>query len=232
MVIFKKRDKNIFLITNQKVMFSTLKNQNNLVKVSSFKNLMVYAMISWIWPKSKFYLVVRNPFDRIASFYRSKFIKAEENRIWMIQNEKGNWQKCTEHFFPYLHINTNLNPELVSKTLKSTKFEKMISILPKVLNKDKHTRPQYHARKISFRMFGFNFSSPIRFEKIFKIENKEDLKKIEEIFDINLSKKHNSTENIDSDIFLSNNSLKTIVNIYRKDFKIFEYEEIPYDYTK
>lgn len=56
MVIFKKRDKNIFLITNQKVMFSTLKNQNNLVKVSSFKNLMVYAMISWIWPKSKFYL--------------------------------------------------------------------------------------------------------------------------------------------------------------------------------
>ncbi len=145
----------------------------------------------------------------------------------MIQHEEGNqkWQACTEPFFPYLDINTDIDPSVVSKKLMSTKFEDVISILPNVFMKDGHMTPQHHARKFTFKKHGLRFNIPIKFEKVFKMENQEDLRKLSAIFNIDLSVKSNNTSNIKEEIKWSTQSDKTIENIYDKDFKYYNYKK-------
>ena len=212
-------------------MYSTLSKQGNLVRAGLSKRLYLNILLSWIFPKSKFYLIVRNPFDRIKSFYKSKFPKAEINRLWMLQNEKGEWQKCTEYFFPYLNLNTDMAPKMISQVLISTSFDKVISILPNVFSKDGHMTPQHYAKKISLSKYGYRCRIPIRFQKVFKIESKKDLNEIEKIFDINLSKPLNSTKNIVEDFTYNDDNVKTIANIYKRDFEEFKYEQTPSGYS-
>jgi len=227
MIIFKLKDKDVYLVTNFKVMFSTLKNQDNLLLISQNKKLLLHVIMSWFLPKSKFYLIVRNPFDRIISFYKSKFLNAEFNRLWMRKNEKGHWQKCTEHFFPELNLSTKTSPKQISKVLESTSFKKMLSILPKVYQKDGHMTPQYYAKKFRFYKYGHKLCIPIKFEKIFKIEHKQDLQEIESIFGIDLSINYNPTNHITEKVRYDVESTKLILNIYQKDFEDFNYSRTP-----
>ena len=206
-------------------MYSTLNNQENLIQVSAYKKFLLRVILSWISPRSKFYIMVRNPFDRIVSFYKDKFLNAEHLRLWMIQNDKGKWQECTEHFFPYLDLNMQTDPMVVSKKLMSTKFEKVISILPYVFMRDEHMWPQYHAQKISFSKFGIPLTIPIRFEKIFRIEIKEDLQEFSKIFNLDLTIKINNTKKINGDINWNIHLIEIIEGLYEKDFKYFEYEK-------
>lgn len=224
MIIFKKKDENVYLITNYKVMFSALSKQDSLVRVYPNKTLYFLALISWIGPFSKFYFLVRNPFDRIASFYKSKFKKAEQVRIWMRQNEKDSkWQLCTMHFFPFLGLNKKMDPSEVSKKLTATNFEEVINILPHVYMKDKHMIPQYISRKFTFKKFKVLFNIPIKFKKIFKFENEEHLLEIATIFKVDFSIKYNRTDNLNESIVWHDNMKAIISNLYKKDIKYFNY---------
>ncbi len=228
MVIFKKKGENIYLVTNFKVMYTTLKNQSSLIR-SSGKSFYLKALMSWFFfSKYKFYFIVRNPFFRIESFYKSKFLKAEDNRLWMVKNQKAkNWQVSTEIFFPYLDLNTSMDPSIVSKKLTSVRFEEFISILPNVYMKDKHLTPQYLAGRTSLKKFGIHLKIPIRFQKVFKLESKEDLREMSEIFDIDLNKKLNNTKNIKTTIKWSPKSIEIIERIYNNDFKNYNYKKRP-----
>jgi len=212
-------------------MYSTLSHQKNLVRVHPDNKLYFYALISWIHPSGKFYLVVRNPFNRIVSFYKSKFVRAERTRLWMLEKGNGNWQKCTEHFFPYLNLTTKTEPCEVSKKLSSTKFEEVISILPNVYKLDGHMIPQCNALKFSFKKYGLRYSIPINYRKTFKIENAQDLKKLEEIFDIDLSIRKNNTDQISEDAKWNVDSVKIVANVYKTDLKKFNYKQIPDSYA-
>ena len=88
MILFKKKNENIYLITNFKVMFTSLSSQSNLIRMPK-KELYLSALKSWLLPsRQKYYFITRDPYDKIESFYKSKFLKAEENRLWMIDHEK------------------------------------------------------------------------------------------------------------------------------------------------
>jgi len=226
MVIFQKQNEDIYLITNFKVMYTSLKKQESLIKVQPTKILLLKIMVSWILPRSRFYLVVRNPFDRIRSFYKSKFVRADDNRLYMLKNNTGNWQASTEHFFPYLGLDTEMDPLDVSKKLAATAFDEMISILPKVFMKDGHMCLQAASCKMKFR-FGFNISLPIKFERVFKIESHHDLKELSDMFDLDLSTKYNNTSAIEDHSVWSQNSIQIVKYIYKLDFKSFEYHENP-----
>jgi hypothetical protein len=116
------------------------------------------------------------------------------------------------------------DPIEISKKLMQTEFEKVIQILPKVYLKDGHMMPQYLARKIVFSKFGVHMSIPIRFEKFFKIESKEDLEELSKIFELDLSRKLNNTKVFNTNINWSKQSIEIVKGLYEKDFKYFNYE--------
>ncbi len=228
MIIFKKRDENVFVITNFKVMYSSLRKKESLIRVYPGKRMYLHALESWVSGTSKFYLVVRNPFKKVMSFYKNKFISAERNRASMMEEgEEKSWQICTEPFFPYLGLSEEDDPNQVSEKLKSTSFDKVISILPEVHLKDGHMVPQHHSLKFPINRYGLRFSIPIKFEKIFKMEEKEDLKELERVFDIDLSKKANNSDDISEKIPWDEKSIQIVANLYKEDFQKFNYAENP-----
>lgn len=226
MAIFRKVDDDLYLITNFKVMYTSLKNQKNLIEVNPSKRLLLQVLVGWISPKTKFYLIVRNPFDRVRSFYKSKFLRAEQNRLSMLKRNKGNWQASTEYFFPYLGLDTKMDPTFISARLASTKIDDMISILPEVYMDDGHMSPQCIAGRTNWGL-GFNVRLPIRFERIFKIENAVDLNEMSDTFGLDLSIKLNDTGDLDDQQPLSTESVKTIRRLYKEDFTSFEYDQSP-----
>lgn len=150
-------------------MYTTISNQKNLIQIYNFDQLSLTALLNFFSPVSKVYFIVRNPFDRIESFYKSKFLKVEENRLWMLEHEKSiEWQKCTEPFFPYLGINAAMDPSVISKNLSSVKFKEVTSILPSVFMKNEHMTPQYFASKYTLKKYGLSLDIPINFEKYSK----------------------------------------------------------------
>lgn len=215
-------------MTNYKVMYSTLKTQESLKKIPKHR-LFFYAVLSWVNPHKKFYLVVRNPFDRIRSFYKSKFLKAEKNRLWLQANKKGDWEDCTEYFFPYLDLGIKPDPIKVSERLMNTEFQRVLTILPEVYNKDGHMQPQYYSKNISLKMYDSVlsfFSIPMNFIRIFKMENPDDMKDIEEIFSIDLSSSRNNSSDVADNFSWDQASIETIRNLYEKDFVLFGYDQI------
>ena len=66
---FHKKNK-ILVSTNLKVMYSSLKQTDSLVEIKYKKFL--FLKITNIF-KVKHYLLVRNPYTRIVSFYKNKF---------------------------------------------------------------------------------------------------------------------------------------------------------------
>ncbi len=228
MIIFKSKIRNQYLITNYKVMYSTLNKQDNIKRVTRgrciLKVITKYPHLSNV----KFYLIVRNPFNRIESFYKDKFLKAEKHRLWMIdQGYKKNWQNSTEIFFPYLGLNTEMDPSFISKKLELVTFEQFISILPKVYMHNPHLWPQYFAKYIYLSISPFKIKIPFQFKETFRIESKPDLNRMATIFDIDLNKKMNTTQKIKRSIKWSDDAIETIQSLYDHDFKQFDYLNLP-----
>ena len=197
-----------------------------MIEVNPSKRLLLQVLVGWISPKTKFYLIVRNPFDRVRSFYKSKFLRAEQNRLSMLKRNKGKWQVSTEYFFPYLGLDTEMDPTFISARLASTKFDDMISILPEVYMDDGHLSPQCIARRTNGGL-GFNVRLPIKFERIFKLENTVDLKEMSDTFGLDISIKLNNTGDLDDQRPWSSESVKTIRRLYKEDFTSFEYDQRP-----
>ena len=66
---FHKKNK-ILVSTNLKVMYSSLKHTDSLVEIK-YKKFLFLKIINIF--KVKHYLLVRNPYTRIVSFYKNKF---------------------------------------------------------------------------------------------------------------------------------------------------------------
>jgi len=56
------------IINSKKVMYSSLKSCDEFIEISRVRALLYY-MIGY-----EFHMLVRNPMDRILSFYKNKFI--------------------------------------------------------------------------------------------------------------------------------------------------------------
>ena len=144
----------------------------------------------------------------------------------MLRRNKGKWQASTEYFFPYMGLDTQMDPTLVSAKLASTKFDDMISFLPEVYMSNGHMSPQFIARSINWGR-SVNVRLPIRFERIFKLENTVDLNEMSDTFGLDLSIKLNDTRDLDDQEPWSSESVKTIRRLYKEDFTSFEYDQSP-----
>lgn len=219
MPIFKKQQYPHYLITNYKVMYSTLKRQKNLQRINLdngfFKQ---YVLSRFLKDSLKMYLVVRDPYNRIASFFKEKFRKSVNSF-----EEKGYWQNAQKIFFPFLGLHDTDAPLKIKETLLATSFEEMVAIMPKVYTLNGHLHPQYYKVKAVISIFGIPIKYRLKLDNIFKIESQSDLDQLAQLMEINLKAKVNTTATFEDDIIWTTQVLNTINKIYAKDFELFDY---------
>ena len=166
MPIFKKQQYPHYLITNYKVMYSTLKRQQNLQRINLdtgfFKQ---YVKSKFIKDPLKMYLVVRDPYARIASFFKEKFRKSVNS-----YEEKGYWQNAQKIFFPFLGLYDTDTPAKIKETLLATSFDEMVAIIPQVYTLNGHLHPQYYKVKSVISILGISLKYKLKIDNIFKIE--------------------------------------------------------------
>lgn len=222
MIFFRKKTGSQYLVTNYKVMFSTLVEQDSLVKVNLSAALILELLLSRVGlNKSKFYLITRNPYSRLESFFKNKF----RSTIPTI-NKTKKWQHCHEIFFPYLGLSSDTSPTLVSKRLLLVTFPEFISLLPVTYKQDGHLYPQNWTKSLHLGKFYIGVQLPIKFFSKFKMESKVDLKKMKDIFDLDLKIVQNSTTSINESIKWTNRDYEIVNLLYHTDFTALKYERI------
>ncbi|MCB9874937.1 MAG: sulfotransferase family 2 domain-containing protein, partial [Planctomycetaceae bacterium] len=131
MPYFICRSKPHLLATNLKVMFSTLTTQTHLQQLSRPSQLwhsyLRRGHISEFGPQ---YLIVRDPYRRLISFFNDKF---RQHPLGIAEAcGYDEWQTCQRIFFPYLGVTRATPPVEIRDALLGTSFEQFAAILPQV----------------------------------------------------------------------------------------------------
>lgn len=220
--LFKKKEEELYLVTNYKVMYSTLMKQQSLERVyPPFSNKIISKMCfaRFGLTNTKFYLLLRNPYFRLESFFKDKFRK-----VVKVSEREGKWQLCQKIFFPQLGLDTSMPLSEISKRLLETSFSEFISMLPHTYKKDGHLHPQYWS--IYMTIFKkVNVKLPISFQKVYKMESEKDIGLLANIFDLNLGIKANSTKSMNISIEWTSKELEIVEKIYGDDFRKFNYKK-------
>jgi len=221
MPVFKKRNSNQYLLTNYKVMYSTLRYSKSLQRVSIKKDIKRKVLLNRLYlNQTQFYFIVRNPYKKIESFFREKFRKSLD-----YYDINGYWQDSQKIFFPYLNIDDSMSSELIKEKLQKTTFNEMVALLPEVCMLDGHLQPQYLKTRIYFRRLRLNFTIPIKFKKVFKLESKSDLRELRDIFNINIESKVNETSSVKGELIWTKETIGIVDEIYKVDFDLFDYKK-------
>ena len=220
MPVFNKTESSLYLITNYKVMYSTLKHQKKLERINIRKKFKFKIVFNKLYlNKKKFYFIARNPYDKVESFFRDKFRKSSN-----YFDEKGFWQAPQKIFFPFFDIDESMTSELIRQKLIEISFSDFLSVLPKVYMLDRHLHPQWLKQRVKLRVFGINFNFLIKIKKLFKIESQNDLNELKEIFNIDIKSRFNSTGSVNENIIWTKKDIKTVEELYKNDFKLFDYK--------
>lgn len=222
MPFFYSKKYNVVVITNYKVLFSLLSNQDELCSISN-RMLLVHKLRHYIKlrPKVQYYMLVRDPYDRLESFFKDKLRKSlltYENNIHF------EWQNCQKIILKRL----GYDPCALDarRRLSRTSFEQFIRMLPFIYKIDAHLHPQYTVLGQYVTKFGIKIKFNFNNFEVIKVEDIIELQSKLSAMEIDLSKKINHTE----DVFESlewNSDMRMIVNdIYYKDFISWNYERL------
>ena len=218
MIHYKQSDYNQFLSTNFKVMSTTLSAQENLEKID-LKQVIRYKIKNKIHSKrSIHYLIVRNPYHRLISFFQEKF--SYFPRISSKLEKKIVWQDCHKLFFPYLEITKDLPSGEIADRLSNFNFIDFINILPSTYLKDGHITPQCHLKTLKGRQI---FIPSFFFSKIVQIEKKHELEKMGIEYQLDLREKQNTTQEQKVENWFTTRQFEIVNSIYKKDFEYYNY---------
>jgi hypothetical protein len=213
---FKVKNKKILLITNFKVMFSSFKRTENFIKLKRAE-----ACLRIAYTNPLVYFTVRDPYERVASFYRDKFQQHPTNYSL---DSSLKWETPQKIFFPLLGLdNKNSNKE-IREALLGTSFEMFIGMLAQCYHLDEHVNPQHWILNHPQYKFFKSLNIPEQQVSIFKIENLSHMREFSYLtgFDSNVSM--NSTKRLNTDCSMNNEMLKKINSIYANDFKYYGYK--------
>ena len=200
------------LVTNFKVMYSTLRSQPSLTPIPDYVARRKIFMNKIKGDELKSYLLVRNPYDRLVSFYINKFKDDHLNRI------NKNWQHCQLIFFPYLNLSPEDDETIISDCLSNTSFEEFALLLPEVYDLDLHLHPQYW---LVYRKWKGFLPLTVPFDKILKLENDLDRLKNELGLDIDIL--DNQTQHAAYQDYFTQRSQDVANQLYARDFDLFGY---------
>lgn len=192
---FYNQKEHYFISTNFKVMYTTLKRHKQLKKVS---------LIRLILSKRDKYVIVRDPYERLESFFKDRLRK----RL-ITENE---WLRSQIIFFKPLGISTKSEEEKYN-TIITLPFDQFIKLLPVVYKKNRHLHPQYWL----FKQF--------KPKRVLKMKNPGDMQFLIDKLHLDLNIKANSTDANKSEIHWNDDLYKIVNKIYHKDFELFGFSK-------
>jgi len=184
------------LSTNFKVMYSTLRNQESLVRVK--------APVLQLQSRKEKYVLGRNPYSRLESFYRDKLNKDLGIDKKIIRSQKI--------FFPYLGLNRWSEKKVVVEKIGSIDFPEFINLLPKVYMKNRHLHPQV-------KIFKWQ-KNPIKL----RIEEGSTMKILQSTLGINTDIRANQTDREKFNLAWTPKMYRIVNELYREDFDYFGYD--------
>jgi len=207
---FLHKQKNYFLTTNHKVMSSHLAIHPDLTQRTWYS-----VLPNSIWRVSfrqmgkQHFLIVRNPFSRLESFYRSK-LKA----VSTYTDLPRGWQNCQQIIIKQLGLSIDQPFEEVKQALSQLSFSSFIQMLPSIYKKDSHLKPQ------SDKIYVSNM-----YDRILKLEDPKDMIFLEEKLGIDTRKKTGeSIQFQNQEISWTEDDRQIVRKLYHYDFRFFEYE--------
>lgn len=197
-----------FISTSHKVMSSHLSRQDVLRPVPVaviLSNAIVGKATSLIG--FEHFLVVRNPYHRLESFYKSKLLAAGDDI-----RATGTVQRCQRIVLRALGDN-DCDFTTAESTLAGLSFAEFVDLLPHVYMQDGHLQPQ--SRKIYLAGM---------YRRWLKIESRRDLRFMTRELKIDTSYRTGNSAHVPGDrIIWDRRSRRTVESLYAADFASFEY---------
>jgi hypothetical protein len=197
-------------------MFSSFKSTENCIKL---KRADAFLRIAYTNPLV--YFTVRDPYERVASFYKDKF---QQHPAKYSLGSSFRWETPQKIFFPLLGLNNKTSNEEIREALLGTSFEMFIDMLAQCYHLDEHVNPQHWILNHPQYRFFKNLNVHEKQLSVFKIENLSHMSEFSYLtgFDSNVSM--NSTKKLNADCSMNNEMLKKINSIYANDFKYYGYK--------
>ena len=218
---FIHTQKAFYVSTSFKVMYSTLSKDGGLAMPRSTRPLLVNTWRAALGLRSlPHYLIVRDPYRRLESFFRDKFrTHPAKSRA----SGAADWQACQQIFFPLLGVTSGSDGPSIRERLLSLAFPDFVRELAHVYRRDRHLLPQVDARFVRIRGAALGWVQPTR---ILRMESAPDLAFLAELLERDLGTAENATGDVAVDCGW-NAELRAIANrIYRWDFRLYRYPQI------
>ncbi|MGM0532583.1 MAG: sulfotransferase family 2 domain-containing protein [Bacteroidota bacterium] len=192
---FKNREKDYIISTNFKVMYSTLRKSQGLKRLKE--------ELIWLHRPRVNYVIGRNPYDRLESFYRDKLNK-RVNTSWK-------WGRTHKIFFKPLGLSFFSSNQEKFNAFKELTFEKFIRLLPQAYMKNRHLHPQVKILK------------DLKNVHKLKLESEEDLQFMKNELGIDTGIRANQTDKKDFDLKWTREMYDVVNKLYSEDFDFFGY---------
>ena len=215
---FFSEERALWITTNYKVMFSRVRSESGYLRFSRQKYALQHFQRKI--KRQENILLVRNPYDRLLSFYKDKFIKTPENISldYYTRFRFHNW------YFPDAFISVNDNEDTVKNKLSSATFLDFLNRLTVLFDQNIHTLPQHFITKYHLNG-GVNLKIPVNFTQKIKIDDRDEMDLFSNLSGIDISKKINTTSEfiLDNSDIDNKNTYEIINKLYIKDFECFNY---------
>jgi hypothetical protein len=210
--------KAFYVSTSFKVMYTTLAKDAGLAIPRSNRPLLVNTWRAALGLRSlPHYLIVRDPYRRLESFFRDKFRKHPAHSR---ASCAADWQPCQRIFFPLLGVAPGSDGPAIRERLLSLAFPDFVRELARVYRRDHHLLPQVDARFVRMRGAALGWIQPTR---ILRMESAPDLAFLAELLERDLDTPENATDDVAVECGW-NAELRAIANrIYRWDFRLYRY---------
>lgn len=217
MFVFKSKLKNTYIATNPKVLTRTLYDQKELSRYVSKKRYFHFLLNKFsIGPNYIF--LSRDPYSRIESFFKEKL----RQKVKMVLDKDNPYQlkRHQEIFYPFFNIDSSYPDSLKVEKLLNIDFNEFIRIIPRVYKIEDHLNLQTDnfSRKFLNLNLGPNFST------IVHIEDKEAMSSLASELKLDLSRRNNSSEDVDDILIWNKRSIEIVNDLYQKDFEILGYK--------
>ncbi len=192
---FKNREKDYIISTNFKVMYSTLKKSRGLKKLKE--------ELIWLYRPRVNYVIGRNPYTRLESFFRDKLNKS--------LNNSQKWTRNQKIFFKPLGLSCKNTHQEKYDALNRLTFEDFIQLLPVVYMKNRHLHPQVKIFK------------NLRNVHKLKLESQADLQFMKDELEIDTEIRANKTDQKQFDFEWTREMWDIVNELYSEDFDFFDY---------
>ena len=190
---FAERGHHRYISNNAKVMVSTMRAQQGFVETDGLA----------IPGGAPHYLIVRDPYARLVSFYRDKF------DVYMQQPRQiHQYFDCYKVFFAPLGIRERDPIRVARAALAAMTFPQLVSLLEEDnVTDDVHLMPQAN--------------EAWDFDQVLKMDDPDDLETLSCLIDLAVHER--DTGSYDVDDYYSPALRRIVQRVYRDDFETFDY---------